>query len=76
MIAFAAHTSSSWRREPSPLELDRARSFLKTQADMIRKEKPARKLGCQFASLDPAESAAWVDFSLALLNCNEFLYVP
>jgi hypothetical protein len=24
----------------------------------------------------PAEAAAWVDFALALLNSNEFLYVP
>ncbi len=23
-----------------------------------------------------AEQSAWVDFALALLNCNEFLYVP
>ena len=76
MIEFAAHTSSCWRAPPSPQELDRARSFLKTQAEMIRNEKPARKPGRQFASLDPAESAAWVDFALALLNCNEFLYVP
>ena len=27
-------------------------------------------------TIDPAEAAAWVDFSLAMLNCNEFLYVP
>ena len=25
---------------------------------------------------DPAEAAAWVDFALAMLNRNEFVYVP
>jgi hypothetical protein len=27
-------------------------------------------------AIEPAEAAAWVDFALALLNSNEFLYVP
>ncbi len=31
---------------------------------------------CECAGVEPAEAAAWVDFSLALFNCNEFLYVP
>jgi Protein of unknown function (DUF1553) len=64
-------------RQPDPEELERAQRFLKTQADMIRKEKrEAQHRRCEFASVDPAEASAWVDFSLALLNCNEFLYVP
>jgi hypothetical protein len=25
---------------------------------------------------DQAEAAAWVDFALAMLNRNEFIYVP
>ena len=65
-------------REPSPQRIrSRAKRFLKTQADMIRKEKrPAKASGMRLPSIDPAEASAWVDFSLALLNCNEFLYVP
>jgi Protein of unknown function (DUF1553)/Protein of unknown function (DUF1549) len=64
-------------REPSIDEISRARGFLKAQSDLIRKEKrPAISASCDCAGLDAAESAAWVDFSLALLNCNEFLYVP
>jgi hypothetical protein len=64
-------------REPSGDELNRARSFLKAQSDLVRKEKrPAIRAACDCPGLDPAEAAAWVDFSLALLNCNEFLYVP
>ena len=64
-------------REPGPQELDRARKFLKTQAEMIRKEKrPTQQRAGDFPSIDLAEACAWVDLSLALLNCNEFLYVP
>jgi hypothetical protein len=64
-------------REPSARELDRARTFLKTQAEMIRNEKrPTRQRARGFPSIDPEEASAWVDFSVALLNCNEFLYVP
>ncbi len=64
-------------RAPSSQEFDRARAFLKTQAEMIRKEKrPAKQLRFDLPSIDSALASAWVDFSLALLNCNEFLYVP
>ena len=27
-------------------------------------------------AIEPAVGAAWADLALALLNCNEFLYVP
>jgi Protein of unknown function (DUF1553)/Protein of unknown function (DUF1549) len=64
-------------REPKGLEIDRARTFLKAQTARIRQEKLQSNgpLG-EPLSIDRADAAAWVDFSLALLNCNEFLYVP
>ena len=64
-------------REPKPLESERARSFLNAQAARIRQEKlqPHSPPG-ELRSMDQADVAAWIDFSLALLNCNEFLYVP
>ena len=37
---------------------------------------PSKPAGVTDHSLDPAEGAAWVDLALAMLNCNEFLYVP
>jgi hypothetical protein len=49
-------------REPLPAEIDRARSFLKTQAERIGGPAPAGE--------------AWTDLALAMLNSNEFLYVP
>jgi hypothetical protein len=49
-------------REPRPDEIERARSFLKAQAERI--DGPAR------------EQAAWTDLAQAMLNSNEFLYVP
>ena len=64
-------------REPSRDEVDRARKFLQAQKELIIKEKRDMKAAaCDCCEIEPAEAAAWVDFSLALLNCNEFLYVP
>ena len=72
-----APTSSCWHASRASDEVNRARSFLKAQSDLVRKEKrPAISAACDCPGIDPAEAAAWVDFSLALLNCNEFLYVP
>ena len=67
-------------REPKPNEVERARSFLKSQADRIRKQaqdgRSVNRPTGDLPSVEPAEAAAWVDFALALLNSNEFLYVP
>ncbi len=64
-------------REPSHDEVERAKRFLKAQTELIRNDKRETKaVACDCTGIDPAEAAAWVDFSLALLNCNEFLYVP
>jgi Protein of unknown function (DUF1553)/Protein of unknown function (DUF1549) len=49
-------------REPRRVEIERARSFLKAQAERI--DCPAR------------QRAAWTDLAQAMLNSNEFLYVP
>jgi hypothetical protein len=49
-------------REPRANEIDRARAFLKGQAERIG--GPGR------------EAATWADLALAMLNSNEFLYVP
>ncbi len=64
-------------RAPKSNEVERARSFLKAQADRIRNQsRDGRTEVRQPNGIDPAEAAAWVDIALALLNCNEFLYVP
>jgi hypothetical protein len=64
-------------RQPSPDEIKRACRFLAVQSELVRQEKrPAIAAGCDCPGTDLALSAAWVDFSLALLNCNEFIYVP
>jgi hypothetical protein len=62
-------------REPKRSETARARSFLKAQSDRIRHER-RQPDGQADGSIDRADRAAWADFSLALLNSNEFLYVP
>src|SRR5262249_2105393 len=49
-------------REPGPEEIGRARAFLKTQAERIGGAGP--------------KAAAWTDLARAMLNSNEFLYVP
>ncbi len=67
-------------REPRPNEVERARSFLRSQADRIRKQARdglslSRKT-VDLPRMETAEAAAWVDLALALVNSNEFLYVP
>jgi hypothetical protein len=49
-------------REPRLVEIERARAFVRTQAERI--DEPGR------------EVAAWTDLVQAMLNSNEFLYVP
>jgi hypothetical protein len=68
-------------RDPAPNELDRACEFLKSQTALLRKRKLegctlSRPTDADQSSIDPAEAAAWVDFALAIVNCNEFAYVP
>jgi hypothetical protein len=66
-------------RPPRPAEREAARTFLQTQADLIRdrlrsRKPPARSAGV-LDSIDPT-AAALADFCLAMFNRNEFLYVP
>jgi hypothetical protein len=68
-------------RDPATAELERARSFLASQTDLLRAQQShrralARPAGAIDPPIEPAAGAAWVDLALALLNCNEFLYVP
>jgi hypothetical protein len=53
-------------RPARPEELRRAIEFLAAQTELIKKETPTA----------PSRLAAWTDLALALLNCNEFLYIP
>ena len=67
-------------RDPKPSEVEQAKRFLETQIPLLRErvktgETLARPTFTTEAS-EAAESAAWVDFALAMLNRNEFLYVP
>jgi hypothetical protein len=65
-------------REPTERELTQAAEFLRSQSDWLRANHAgslARPLGWN-GEIEPAEAAAWVDFALAMLNRNEFVYVP
>ncbi len=60
-------------RAPTAAESARAEKFLALQTDLLRRETAGN------APANPGESAAhaaWADLAQALLNCNEFLYVP
>jgi hypothetical protein len=67
-------------RDPKPREVEQARAFLSTQAALLRRlardGQPLARPTFTPEGADPAEAAAWVDFALAMLNRNEFLYVP
>ncbi len=67
-------------RDPSPAELAQARSFLTSQSDLLCRlasdGQPLARPSPVPDAMPPAEAAAWVDFAAAMLNRNEFLYVP
>ncbi len=68
-------------RDPAPAELDRGSRFLSAQTALLRQQQETgrplnRPSGLVDKPIDPAAAAALVDFALAMLNCNEFLYVP
>jgi hypothetical protein len=67
-------------RDPKARELEQARAFLRGQTELLRGRardgQPLARVTDVPGDLDPAEAAAWVDFALAMLNRNEFLYVP
>jgi hypothetical protein len=67
-------------RDPSPAEAQQAREFLAAQSTLLGEQaKAGQPLAAPIPapqSVDPADAAAWVDFALAMLNRNEFLYIP
>jgi cytochrome c553 len=68
-------------RDPRPEEIEQARAFLDAQAKLLRErsKKSVHPLAAPTfvpPNTDPALAAAWVDFALAMLNRNEFVYVP
>jgi hypothetical protein len=67
-------------RHPTQAEREQARSFLDSQAERLRQRaragRPLAKPTFNPEATDPALAAAWVDYALAMLNRNEFLYVP
>jgi hypothetical protein len=66
-------------REPSPHERAQAASFLDTQSGALRKSTTGRILTTPTFlpdGADRSEAAALVDFCLAMINRNEFLYIP
>ena len=68
-----------YSREPSSDEHERALSFLKKQAAIIKtrldEKKPAALPPGLTPEVDPAMAAALVDFCHVLFNSNEFVYV-
>ena len=67
-------------RDPRPKEVDQARSFLASQSELLRRQaeagQPLARPTFMAEGVEPALAAAWVDFVRAMLNRNEFLYVP
>jgi hypothetical protein len=67
-------------RPPRPVEIRMARAFLTEQQELVLDRLRARqRVGVPPdlpESADPAAAAALADFCLALLNRNEFVYVP
>ncbi len=65
-------------RSPSPAERDRDHAFLDAQATLLRGRDASTLILPTFTppDTDPAEAAARVDFAQAMLNRNEFIYVP
>ncbi len=65
-------------REAMPGEQKQALGFVAAQAESLRKSGRPNLAKPSFVppGIDRAEAAAWVDFGLAMLNRNEFVYVP
>ncbi len=67
-------------RDPSAEEREQARRFLDAQTALLRQlareGQPLAVPSYVPEGTDPAEAAAWVDFAMAMLNRNEFIYVP
>ncbi len=80
-LGSRARTGSCWLEIRVPeRELEQGAEFLRNQTDLLKKQaKSGKALARPTPAPDraePAEAAAWVDFSLAMLNRNEFFYIP
>jgi len=66
-------------REPTEAELEKSLAFLKTVSAHLKEEdRPAEDLSVPIPALqgtDPHHTAALIDFCLAILNLNEFIYI-
>ena len=69
----------AFARKPQPVELQAGLEFLRGQTGLIRQRiargEPVAALADPPKGLDPVQAAAWVDYCLATLNLNEFVYV-
>jgi hypothetical protein len=73
----------AWRclfsRDPSPSEHQKATAFLRAREAAWSKTTPSAKVvPSEFDAGEPLPAqtgAAWVEWCLALINCNEFAYV-
>jgi hypothetical protein len=65
-------------RESTPGERTQATGFVAVQAKALRESGRTHLAEPSFvpAGFDRANAAAWVDFALAMLNRNDFVYVP
>ncbi len=68
-------------RTPKDDEVVQARAFIESQAELLRERvlKGEQTLAMPTflpEEMDVAVAAAWVDFALAMLNRNEFIYIP
>lgn len=67
-------------RGPSEEERTQATAFLEGQEELLRRrgsgDPPLARPVPEPEGIDPAHEAAWVDFALAMLNRNEFVYIP
>ena len=65
-------------RGPSEAERSQATQFIDGQVKLLREssERPRALPTFVPAGADPAAASAWVDYALAMLNRNEFVYVP
>jgi hypothetical protein len=63
-------------RGPRPTEVEQALAFLESQAELLRGRESLARPTFTPEGTHPELAAAWVDFARAMLNRNEFLYVP
>jgi hypothetical protein len=77
-VSFAYQSVLS--RPATAKEREQGAAFLAAQTALLRRRlaegRPLAVPASAPPTVDDAEAAAWVDFALAMLNRNEFVYVP